>query len=285
MVQGGRSSLSVSVSVLLVSRIGLWRKVGMSQARALSSDDVRGLRAELAAGSTPTVWFTSSAVGVTAGRSGKVMSLGDTTEGDFIQVKPAGSQDVLSFSAAEVTADKPPRKKKSSATEPGTGTASARPSATGTRTKGSGATASDAETSRSGTTWGVRSESSVPARGAANGNNARASGAAQGSAKPTETTAAASRRKPRVQAGAVITLTSGSDGQWAVDVTTGKKRVLKSAPVSPSAVAQAARALHDEVADAVEPLLEAARHQQRARVEQLQQELAEAERMLSDLTD
>src|SRR5919201_3769747 len=87
----------------------------MSQARALSSDDVRGLRAELAAGGTPTVWFTASAVGVTEGRSGKVIALDEPAEGDFIQVRPAGSKDVLSFSAGEVTLVKPPRKKADSA--------------------------------------------------------------------------------------------------------------------------------------------------------------------------
>lgn len=83
----------------------------MSQARALSSDEVRGLREQLAAGETPTVWFTPAAVGVQEGRSGKVMALDEPAEGDFIQVRPAGSKDVLSFSVGEVTMVKPPRKR------------------------------------------------------------------------------------------------------------------------------------------------------------------------------
>lgn len=77
----------------------------------LSSDELRELREDLSTGTTPTVWFTGSAVGVPEGRSGKVVALGEPAEGDFIQVRPAGSRDVLSFSATEVTKVKPPRKK------------------------------------------------------------------------------------------------------------------------------------------------------------------------------
>ncbi|GAA2790057.1 hypothetical protein GCM10010470_25880 [Saccharopolyspora taberi] len=96
---------------------------------------------------------------------------------------------------------------------------------------------------------------------------------------------AAARRKPKQPAGATVTLTADQAGQWSVEVSTGKKRVLRPTPVPASAVAQAAKSLHADVADAVEPLLEAAREQQRVRVEQLQQELADAQRMLDELTE
>ena len=67
----------------------------------LSPEELNGLKEELAAGTTPTVWFTAAAVGVPEGRSGKVIALADPEEGDFIQVRPAGSKDVVSFSAAD----------------------------------------------------------------------------------------------------------------------------------------------------------------------------------------
>jgi hypothetical protein len=236
----------------------------MSQARALSSDEVRGLREELAAGNTPTVWFTPSAVGVPAGRSGKVIALDDPAEGDFIQVRPAGSKDVLSFSAGEVTVVKPPRKRKQAeAAEPAPTTASS-----------------------------VKPRGSAPAAKppAAKSPAAEAQSVSSSLDKPSDTAgartpASGARRKPRQPSGATLTLTAGPEGQWSVEVSTGKKRVLRPMPVPASAVAQAAKALHEDVAEAVEPLLEAAREQQRTRVAQLEQELADAQRTLADLTE
>lgn len=225
----------------------------MSQARALSADDVRQLRGDLAGGATPTVWFTSAAVGVPEGRSGKVITIADVEEGDYIQVRPAGSKDVLSFSAAEVTVVKPPRKRKEPA---------------------AAAAAASAATPKESTVYtppprvsAVEKESAAPAE----------------SEKPAVTP---QRRKPRQTsvAGATIILTADTDGQWSVEVSNGKKRVLKPTTVPASAVAQAAKSLHMDVEHAVEPLLDAAREQQRVRVEQLQRELEDAQRMLDDLT-
>ena len=80
-------------------------------------------------------------------------------------------------------------------------------------------------------------------------------------------------------------LTADENGQWSVEVNTGKKRTLRPKTVSASAVAHAAKALHEDVAAAVEPLLESAREQQRARVEELQRELADAQRTLDELAE
>ncbi|MEU6133006.1 DUF6319 family protein [Saccharopolyspora sp. NPDC047091] len=228
----------------------------MPQARTLTSDEISGLRDELTSGGTPTVWFTATAVGVPEGRSGKVVALDDPAEGDFIQIRPAGSKDVLSFSAAEVTVVKPPRKRK----EPDTVAAARTPEP-------------------------PRAEAKAP----------EPQPAAKAPAKAPEPTPvpddtpkpapAANRRKPKPPAGATVILTADQAGQWNVEVSTGKKRVLRPTPVSTSAVAQAAKSLHEEVASAVEPLLEAAREQQRERVEQLERQLAEAQRMLHELSD
>lgn len=256
----------------------------MSQNRALSSDDVRTLQAELDGGGTPTVWFTSSAVGVQEGRSGKVIALDDGFEGDFIQVRPAGSKDVLSFSAGEVTLVKPPRKPKqpeaAAKAEP-----KPNPPATksGTATKSAPPTESAAgETAKR--TSSAQAKRTSPAATSQSGPSAERSGPAQrpdDAAKPRS--AAGTQRKPRQRTGATVTLTADHTGQWSVEVSSGKKRVLRPRPVSAASVAQAASALHNDVAEAVEPLLAAAREDQQARVEQLQQELAEAQRMLDEL--
>ncbi|MGP4020462.1 DUF6319 family protein [Saccharopolyspora sp. 5N708] len=226
----------------------------------LSSDELREIREELTAGTTPTVWFTGSAVGVQEGRSGKVVALGEPAEGDFIQVRPAGSKDVLSFSAAEVTRVKPPRKRAvpdqppaKAAAPPPAAPAPAKPAAPAKPRAAAAATPAPA---------------------------------ASASAKSAES--AAARRKPRQPkpvGGATVTLTADQDGQWSVEVSTGKKRVVRPTPVPANAVAQAAKALHDEVAAAVEPLIDAAREQQQARVEQLRAELAAAQAALDELAN
>ncbi|MCI2416672.1 DUF6319 family protein [Saccharopolyspora sp. K220] len=224
----------------------------------LSSDELRGIREELSAGTTPTVWFTGSAVGVQEGRSGKVVALGEPAEGDFIQVRPAGSKDVLSFSAAEVTRVKPPRKRAAPAEPP------AKPAAPAP----------------------APAKPAAAAKPRAAAASTPAPAAASASTKSAES--AAARRKPRQPkpvGGATVTLTADQDGQWSVEVSTGKKRVLRPTPVAANAVAQAAKALHDDVAAAVEPLIDAAREQQRARVEQLRAELAAAQAALDELTD
>ncbi|TDC96315.1 cell wall anchor protein [Saccharopolyspora aridisoli] len=229
----------------------------------LSSDELRTIREELSAGTTPTVWFTSSAVGVQEGRSGKVIALGEPAEGDFIQVRPAGSKDVLSFSTAEVTQVKPPRKKPTP--EP------AKPAA---RTPAS-------TPSRVTETKPVEKPAAKPAPAPA------AKPSNEATAKPADT--AAARRKPRQVkqpvGGAVVTLTADQDGQWSVEVANAKRKLVKPTQVPANAVAQAAKLLHDDVAGAVEPLIEAAREQHRARVEQLRAELEAAEAALEELDE
>ncbi|RCW45288.1 hypothetical protein DFQ14_103257 [Halopolyspora algeriensis] len=275
----------------------------MSQARALSSEDVRGLREELSAGGTPTVWFTSAAVGVQEGRSGKVTALGDPEEGDFIQVRPAGSKDVLSFSAGEVTVVKPaPRNKGSDAAGKSGDTKSGSVKSGGAKSGGAksggaksgGAKSGGAKSGGAGRTasgTAAAQSASRPATVVAAAEGSSESGSAQHTSASKQAaggearTAAAARRKASRPAGATVTLTAGSDGQWSVEVSNGKKRVLRPTAVPASAVAHAAKALHADVARAVEPLLEAAREHQRARVEQLQQELSEAQRMLDDLNE
>ncbi|NEW31450.1 hypothetical protein GV791_02590, partial [Nocardia cyriacigeorgica] len=75
----------------------------------LSDTEIAQIATEIADGRPPMVWFTAAAVGIPEGRSGKVIALGEPADGDFLQIRPTGSKDVLSFSPAEVTMTKPAR--------------------------------------------------------------------------------------------------------------------------------------------------------------------------------
>ena len=88
---------------------------------ALSEEDLVAARAELAAGRPFTVWFTPAAVGVPANGSARVISIDDVAEGDFIQVRPAGSRDALFCSPSELTRTRPPRKQAKKQPDPAPG--------------------------------------------------------------------------------------------------------------------------------------------------------------------
>ncbi len=77
---------------------------------ALSDNQIQTLATELAAGRSPTVWFTADAVGIDPSRSGKVVALSDPAEPDWIRVRPAGSTDTLAFSPSELTLTRPARR-------------------------------------------------------------------------------------------------------------------------------------------------------------------------------
>lgn len=235
----------------------------------LSEADVASIAAELGRGGQPMVWFTALAIGVEEGRSGKVVTLGSPDEGDFVHVKPTGSKDVLSFSPTEVTLTKPapkravPDKPAKPAlakpvplheVKPEVTTPAETPSAESAPAK-----AADVKSD------GATSDDAAPAAKA----GARSAAAAR-KAKPAETT---------------VTLLGSVDGEWTVEVQSGKTKTVRGLPVTGAAVAQAAKALHPEVHDAIEAVLEAARGAQRAKVEQLQAELAEAQRMLEELSE
>ncbi|GAB4590148.1 hypothetical protein [Nocardia sp. IFM 10818] len=76
----------------------------------MSDTEIQHIAAELARGNSPTVWFTPDAVGVTPGRSGKVVRLADPAEPDRVGVRPTGSDDTLAFSPTELTLTNPARR-------------------------------------------------------------------------------------------------------------------------------------------------------------------------------
>ncbi|MGW4330251.1 DUF6319 family protein [Nocardia sp. NPDC004573] len=239
----------------------------------LSDSEIQQIATDIAGGRPPMVWFTAAAVGVPEGRSGKVIALGDPADGDFLQVRPTGSKDVLSFSPVEVTLTKPPR---------GTAGATAQPKST---RKESSVTQSSTTTNTTAQAEpaSAPAPSAAPKPAEASGEAGRASKQAPAATapKPAKTAAARKAKAPEV----TVTLTGTADGEWSIDVVSGKKRTLRGIPVAGSAVAQAAKILHPEVAEVVSGVLEALRGVQEAKVQQLQAELEEARRLLDELSD
>ncbi|MFI6868861.1 DUF6319 family protein [Nocardia sp. NPDC050406] len=281
----------------------------------LSDSEIRQIAADIAAGRPPMVWFTSAAVGVPEGRSGKVLALGDPAEGDFLQVKPTGSKDVLSFGPTEVTLVKPARPQKEAAAAKKTANKPAAPKPTTATRKDSTVTMSSPATMSSAVPSTPSAAPVAPkpeAPQASGGAAPQASGSptpqASGSAAPQAPTAgaapAADSGKPAKPAGSrparnaaaasaarkpkapevTVTLSGTADGEWTLDVVNGKKRTIRGLSVPSSAVAQAAKILHPEVAEVVDSVLDAVRTAQRSKVEQLQAELENARKLLDELT-
>jgi hypothetical protein len=226
----------------------------MAKKSGLSAEDVDSLRSQLNEGTQPMVWFTAAAVGMEAGRSAKLLAFTEPEEGDFIQVRPTGSKDEMSFGPAELTLVKPPPRKKPAAPAP-----------------------APPEPPRE-TEILYPYVPEAPVKPAAP------------KPKPAPAVEAAPAPKPARKSSAkgstpevTVTLMSAGEGEWTVEVLQGTRRSDRPTPVSPAAVAQAAKLLTPEVAEIVEGVLNAARAQQLARVEQLRAELEAAQKALDDL--
>jgi hypothetical protein len=225
----------------------------MAKKSGLSAEDVDSLRSQLDGGTQPLVWFTAAAVGMEAGRSAKLLAFTEPEEGDFIQVRPTGSKDEMSFGPAELTLEIPPPRKKAPAPAP--------PEPPG----------------ESEMLHPYVPEAPVkPA--APKPKPAPVVEAPPAPAKPA--------RKPASKGSTpevTVTLVSAGEGEWTVEVMQGARKAIRPTPVSPAAVSQAAKLLTPEVAEIVEGVLNAARAQQLARVEQLRAELEAAQKALDDL--
>ncbi|MEU4322051.1 DUF6319 family protein [Nocardia fluminea] len=234
----------------------------------LTEAELARIAGELAEGKPPMVWFTAAAVGVAEGKSGKVVALDDPSAGDFLQVRPTGSKDVLSFGPSEVTLTKPAR---GTTVAPG-GSARTRPESVPAPSNRKDNTVTQPSTLPSAATPAPRSLAPV----------------SDDAPKPAPATPRPAKAAPVRKAKAAevtVTLTGTADGEWTVDVVNGKKRSVKGMAVSSAAVAQAAKILHPEVEEVVAGILEAARGAQQAKVAQLQAELEAARKLLEELGD
>ncbi|MFC0112774.1 DUF6319 family protein [Kibdelosporangium aridum] len=220
----------------------------------LSDSDITQLRDALKAGKPPTVWFTGRAVGVDAGKSGKVVSFASPEEGDFIEVKPTGSKDTLSFSKAELTLNRPkqrPAAPKKPAPAPV-----------------------------------VEEEIYQPAP-ASSSSSSRASSSSPSSASSpasAEKKKPAPRRRAMPPSEVTVTLHSTPRGDWTVDVVVGKKRSVRSMPIPAAAIHKIAKELPDQVETAISAVMAAARQQHEERIALLQAELDAARRALNELS-
>jgi hypothetical protein len=191
------------------------------------------------------------------------VSIGEPAEGDFVEVRPTGTKDTVFCSPNELTSTRPPRRRAQKSQpaptppEPPARRASPPP----------------------------RRDDTVPAATEPARSAPDRSAERNGSAPP----AAAERKPPRSRPVArpvevTVTLSSTADGEWTVEVSTGRKRAVRPTPVQPAEVAKAARSLPPAVAEAIESSLAAARQRQIERVERLRAELDAAQQALKELS-
>jgi hypothetical protein len=212
----------------------------------LSEQDLEAARTELSAGKPFTVWFTSAAVGVPAGGSAKVISIDDAIEGDFIQVRPAGTRDTMFCSPSELTKTRPQRAR---AQQPA-----------------DRAPKRIAPPERKLPPELLRESEPRPAVPEKSPDRPRQVG------------------DRTVSRPVTVTLSGTAYGEWTVEVVIGKKQIVRPTSVQPAEVAKAARSLPSAVAQTIESTLDGARQRQVERVERLRAELEAAQRALQELS-
>jgi hypothetical protein len=252
-------------------------KQGAGARQALTEQDVAAIRADVSAGRAVTVWFTAAAVGVSEGGSAKVLAVGEVSEGEFIQVRPAGSRDALFCSPNELTRSRPARRPADARTaaEPPARTAAERPARTAAeRPARAAAPKKRAESPTVGEPT-VGEPAVAKEVEPAGGEHAVEVAAA---ARP-----ARARRRPERTGPITVSLSSTVDGDWTVEVRTGAKRVVASTPVPVSDVAAVAEVLPAAVTEVLAAALADARRRQQEHVTRLREELDAAQRLLDQL--
>lgn len=82
-----------------------------------------------------------------------------------------------------------------------------------------------------------------------------------------------------------LTVTGTAEGEWQAELTQGGKRVVQGLSIPAAAVSRAATELHADIAKAIDTVLDQARQQHRARMEQLESELEKVKLALAELQD
>ncbi|MEU3649903.1 DUF6319 family protein [Lentzea sp. NPDC034063] len=82
-----------------------------------------------------------------------------------------------------------------------------------------------------------------------------------------------------------LTVTGTAEGEWQADLVHGTQRVVSGLVIPAISVAKAAKELHEDIAEGIESVLEAARDQHRTRMEELEAELARVKAQLAELSD
>ena len=103
--------------------------------------------------------------------------------------------------------------------------------------------------------------------------------------KPAKAPRAKSTAKKTRTVELTLTVTGTAEGEWQADLVHGTKRVVTGLIIPAIAVAKAAKELHEDIAEGIETVLEAARAQHRTRMEELEAELARVKAQLAELSD
>ncbi|GLZ32298.1 hypothetical protein Lesp02_44860 [Lentzea sp. NBRC 105346] len=103
--------------------------------------------------------------------------------------------------------------------------------------------------------------------------------------KPAKAQRAKSTAKKTRTVELTLTVTGTAEGEWQADLVHGTKRVVTGLIIPAIAVSKAAKELHEDIAEGIETVLEAARAQHRTRMEELEAELARVKAQLAELSD
>jgi hypothetical protein len=82
-----------------------------------------------------------------------------------------------------------------------------------------------------------------------------------------------------------LTVTGTAEGEWRAELTQSGKRVLQGLVIPAASVARAATELHEDIAKAIDTVLDQARQQHRVRVEELEAELDKVRQALAELQE
>jgi polyhydroxyalkanoate synthesis regulator phasin len=82
-----------------------------------------------------------------------------------------------------------------------------------------------------------------------------------------------------------LTVTGTAEGEWQAELTQSGKRVVQGLAIPAASVARAATELHADIAKAIDTVLDQARQQHRARMEELEAELERVRQALAELQE
>ena len=82
-----------------------------------------------------------------------------------------------------------------------------------------------------------------------------------------------------------LTVTGTADGEWQAELKQGTTWLSRGLPVSAAAVSRAAQALHAELAEPIDAVIDAAKEQRAARVAALEAELEQARKALAEIDE
>jgi polyhydroxyalkanoate synthesis regulator phasin len=83
----------------------------------------------------------------------------------------------------------------------------------------------------------------------------------------------------------LLTLTGTAEGEWQAELSQSGRRVLQGVPIPAASVSRAAAELHEDIAKAIEEVIDSARQQHQARLEELEAELNRVRQALADLQE